>query len=211
MLLFIHGLSLASEGGFTMEKTLILGLSFWFGVGFQNGEVFHDYLPSWAGVLLANGMTAGTLCAILLTLLARLNRGHVSTLQVPLGTQSVPRVHEFVKAQATQAGWDRAATNRLQLAAEEVLVVMSEKSLEQEEGRHLRIDARERDGSIELDIVVAPQDINLEDRLALMAASKVPAEDAFAFRILASIVDEFHHAQYHGADFVTLRVASRPL
>jgi NCS2 family nucleobase:cation symporter-2/xanthine permease XanP len=211
VLLFIHGMALATEGGFTMEKTLILGLSFWFGVGFQNGEVFRDYLPSWAGVVLSNGMTAGTLCAILLTLLARLNRGHVTTLEVPLGTESVPRVHEFVKAQALHAGWDKAATNRLQLAAEEVLVVMSERSLEEEHYRRLHIEARELNGSIELDIVVAPQDINLEDRLTLMAASKVPPEDAFAFRILASIVDEFRHAQYHGADFVTLRVASRPL
>lgn len=211
VLLFIHGLSLASEGGFTTEKTLILGLSFWLGVGFQDGLVFADYLPSWAGVLLANGMTAGTLCAILLTLLARLNRGHVTTIEVPLGTQSVPEVHAFVRAQATHAGWDRAATNRLQLAAEEVLVVMSEKRLE-EEGRWLRIDARERDEAIELDIIVAPRDVNLEDRLSLMAsATPASPEDAFAFRILASIVDEFRHAQYHGTDFVTLRVASRPL
>jgi xanthine permease XanP len=204
-------MALATEGGFSMEKTLILGLSFWLGVGFQNGAVFQDFLPSWAGVLLSNGMTAGTLCAILLTLLARLAQGHVNRLEVPLGPGSVPRVHEFVKAQASRAGWDKAATNRLQLAAEEVLVVMSEKSLDEEGDRQLRIDARERDGSIELDIVVAPRGANLEDRLALMATPAEAPEEAFAFRILASIVDEFHHQQYHGTDFVTLRVASRPL
>jgi len=212
VLLFIHGLALATEGGFSMEKTLILGLSFWVGVGFQNGAIFADYLPAGAGVLLSNGMTAGTLCAILLTLLTRLNQGHVTHLVVPLGPQSVPRVHEFVKAQAAHAGWDKAASNRLQLAAEEVLVVMSDRSLEAEGGRQLRIDARERNGSIELDIVVAPRDANLEDRLALMATpAEAPPEEAFAFRILASIVDEFRHQQYHSADFVTLRVASRPL
>jgi len=211
VLLFIHGMALATEGGFSMEKTLILGLSFWLGVGFQNGAVFQDFLPSWAGVLLSNGMTAGTLCAILLTLLARLAQGQVNRLDVPLEPGSVPRVHEFVKAQASLAGWDRAATNRLQLAAEEVLVVMSEKSLDKEGERQLRIDARERDGSIELDIVVAPRGANLEDRLALMATPAQAPEEAFAFRILASIVDEFHHQQYHGTDFVTLRVASRPL
>ncbi|HKY94895.1 MAG TPA: solute carrier family 23 protein [Kiloniellales bacterium] len=212
VLLFIHGMALATEGGFSMEKTLILGLSFWLGVGFQDGAIFHDYLPDWAGVLLSNGMTAGTLCAILLTLLARLAQGHVDRLEVPLTPASVPRVHEFVKAQASHAGWDKAATNRLQLAAEEVLVVMSEKSLEEERERQLRIDAREREGSIELDIVVAPRGANLEDRLTLMATPlESPPEEAFAFRILASIVDEFHHQQYHGTDFVTLRVASRPL
>jgi len=212
VLLFIHGVALATEGGFSMEKTLILGLSFWVGVGFQNGQIFPDFLPSWAGVLLSNGMTAGTLCAILMTLLARLNQGHVTRLEVPLGPQSVPKVHEFVKAQASRAGWDKAATNRLQLAAEEVLVVMSDKSSEDEGGRQLHIDARERDGSIELDIVVAPRGTNLEDRLALMKTpAEAPPEEAFAFRILASIVDEFHHAQYHSADFVTLKVGSRPL
>jgi len=210
VLLFMHGLQLATEDGFSMETTLILGLSFWLGVGFQEGDIFARYLPDWASVVLGNGMTAGTLFAILLTLLVRLNQGRTNRLEVPLAAQSVPRIHAFVQGLASRAGWDRPATNRLQLAAEEVLVVMLEKAPEVGD-RLLRIDARQAAETIELDIVAAPRGANLEDRLAVLGAAEASPEEALSFRILASIVDEFRHQQYHGTDFITLKVASRPL
>ena len=209
VLLFMHGLTLVTEGGLTYEKGLVVGLGFWLGVGFQDQAIFYEWLPGWAAALLSNGMTAGTLVAILLTLLLGLKRGRGRKLQVPLAAASVPQVHAFVQQLAEEAGWDRAAVNRLQLAAEETLVVM----LEREDGapRDLRIEARLEETAVELDIVAGPRGANLEDELVRHARADAAPEDALSFRILASIVDELRHQQYHGTDFVTLKVSSRPL
>lgn len=209
VLLFMHGLTLVMQDGMTYEKTLVVGLGFWLGVGFQDQAIFYDYLPGWAASLLSNGMTAGTLAAILLTLALNLKRGRGRRLQVPLAAASVPKIHAFVQALATEAGWDRPATNRLELAAEETIVVMLDR--EAGEARDLRIEARLEEGVIELDIVAAPHGANLEDEMARFARTDAAPEDALSFRILGSIVDELRHQQYHGADFVTLKVASRPL
>ncbi len=62
-----------------------------------------------------------------------------------------------------------------------------------------------------LDILAAPQSANLEDRMLHFAKAEAAPEDALSFRILASIVEEFSHQQYHSTDFVTLRVACRAL
>jgi len=210
VLLFMHGLRLATQDGLTYETMLIVGLSFWLGVGFQSKALFYDQMPVWAQTLMSNGMTAGTIVAVLLTLLFRLRRGRPKRLTTELAASSVPAVHDFVEALGRRAGWNAASINRLQLAAEEALVVMLEKSGDSVAvTRQLRIEARASDGAIELDIIVAPRGINLEDQLPLAALANAPPEEVLPFRILASIVDDFRHQQFHGIDFVTLRVRSR--
>jgi xanthine permease XanP len=209
VLLFMHGLRLATQDGITYENILIVGLSFWLGVGFQNKALFYDLMPAWAQTLMSNGMTAGTIVAVLLTLLFRLRRGRPRRLTTDLATSSVPAVHEFVTALGQVAGWDAASINRLQLAAEEALVVMLEKSDDPGSVRQLRIEAREADGVIELDVIVAPRGTNLEDAMPVAALGTAPPEEVLPFRILASIVDDFRHQQFHGIDFITLRVRSR--
>ncbi len=210
VLLFMHGLTLVAEGGIDYEKALVVGLGFWLGVGFQDKELFYDDLPSWAATLLSNGMTAGTLAAIFLTLLLRLKRSPRERISVALAVASLPRLQDFLRKTAERAGWDGGAIKRLQLAAEETLVVLLERA-DGREDRTLTIEARRDEGMIGLHITAAPQGANLEDRLAQLDGGDVAPEDALSFRILASIVDEFIHQQYHDVDHLTLRVSSRPL
>ena len=68
-ILFVQGMRLVIADGMDHRKATICGLTFWVGVGFQNGWIFGDMLGDgfWA-VLLGNGMTAGAITAVLLTL-----------------------------------------------------------------------------------------------------------------------------------------------
>lgn len=211
VMLFGHGLHLVVEDGLSFETVLIVGLSFWLGIGFQNRVIFYDALPGWAQTLFSNGMTAGTLVALFLTLLLRLKDGRRERLQTRLAMAALPEVQRFLQGVAQAAGWDRAASSRLQLAAEETLVVMLDQVGGEGAPRQLRLDARRADSAIELDIVVAPLSANLTDDLTRSAAQEVSLEEALPFRILRSIADEIRHQQYHGIDFITLKVSSRPL
>ncbi|MDZ4736001.1 MAG: solute carrier family 23 protein [Rhodospirillaceae bacterium] len=212
VLLFMHGVKLATEEGITYENILIVGLGFWLGVGFQQKALFYDLMPAFAQSLLSNGMTAGTIVAILLTLLFRAKRGRPKRLATHFSVASVPQVHEFIESIARRAGWDKPAINRLQLAAEEALVVMLEKAKgTADDKRLLRVEVRQDEGMIELDLITAPRGANLEDELPLVMRSAAPPEDMLSFRILSSIVDDIRHQQFHGIDIVTLKVSSRPL
>ena len=58
-ILFVQGMKLVVESGLNSRKAVVVGLSFWIGVGFQNQVIFADLLGKTWGTLLGNGMTAG--------------------------------------------------------------------------------------------------------------------------------------------------------
>ena len=62
-LLFVVGMRIVIQDGIDYRKGLIAGVSFWIGVGFQNGVVFPEHVSGIAGGLLENGMTAGGMTA----------------------------------------------------------------------------------------------------------------------------------------------------
>jgi len=210
VLLFMHGINLVMQDGLTFENSLVVGLGFWLGVGFQQKALFYDLMPSWMASLLSNGMTSGTIAAIVLTLLLRLKTGQRQRIEAPLVPASLKPLHDFAQRLAVDAGWDRPASNRLQLAVEELFLVLLDQKKGEGAGR-LRIEARREAETIVLDIVAGPQGANLEDELPRQAQREPDAEDALSYRILNSIVDDLRHQQYHGIEFLTLRLSSRPL
>ena len=58
-MLFVVGMRIVVQDGIDYRKGIVVGVSFWIGVGFQNGVIFPEYFAEFAGGLLQNGMTAG--------------------------------------------------------------------------------------------------------------------------------------------------------
>ena len=73
-LLFMIGLKMIIEGGMDLHKGTIVGLAFITGIGCQYGLIYPDYLDEFAGGLLRNGMNAGALIIILMTLFLELTK-----------------------------------------------------------------------------------------------------------------------------------------
>ena len=71
-LLFVIGMKLVVQDGIDYRKGLVVGVSFWIGVGFQNDAIFPELVAGFAGGLLQNGMTAGGLTAMVMTLFMEL-------------------------------------------------------------------------------------------------------------------------------------------
>ena len=71
-MLFVVGMKVVVHDELDYRTGLVVGVSFWAGAGFQNGAVFPEYFAEFAGGLLQNGMTAGGLVAILMTLFVEL-------------------------------------------------------------------------------------------------------------------------------------------
>ena len=71
-MLFVVGMRVVIQNRIDYRSGLVTGLAFWTGVGFQNGVIFPEYFSEFAGGVLQNGMTAGGLVAILLSLFLEL-------------------------------------------------------------------------------------------------------------------------------------------
>ena len=60
-LLFVVGMRIVIQDGIDYRKGLVAGVSFWLGVGLQNGAIFPEHISGIAGGVLDNGITAGGL------------------------------------------------------------------------------------------------------------------------------------------------------
>lgn len=213
VLLFAQGLRLATADGLSYENGLVVCLSFWLGMAFQNRLIFPDQMSAWAHDLLDNGMTAGSLLAVLLTLvLAVKNRTRDRILLEP-SPAAIPELQAFLTGLAKRMRWDRSAIDRLQLVGEEALLFLlrKEEEIQRDEVLPIPVSAREVDGVLELELISGPDAENIETLVGeLREGGRVSAEDA-GLRILGHLAAELRHEQFHDRNYLLVKVDSRPL
>ena len=64
-------------------------------------------------VLLGNGMTAGTIVAVIMVAFLELTGSRRRRLNLALDSKAVPALEEFLRTFAARARWDSASTERL--------------------------------------------------------------------------------------------------
>ena len=209
-ILFVQGMRIVIGDGMDHRKATICGLTFWVGVGFQNGWIFADQLgDGFLAVLLGNGMTAGAITAILLTLFMNLAARRQRRLRVPLVSDSLGEVDEFLRQFAERAAWNEASTERLASAGEETLAVLLQEHPEEETPLRLTVSARPEDHAAELEFVTSLEGENVEDQLAYLSAlPPVADEREVSLRLLLHYASSVSHQKYHGVDIITVRVDS---
>ena len=208
-LLFIQGMKLVVQDGVDYRKSIIAGLAFWIGLGFQNQLIFAEQLGETWGGLLGNGMTAGGLTAMVLTLFVELTAARRRRLDVPLDAKVLPEIDALLRDLAGRLGWNADSTERLCSAGEETLVslVRQEKDAADVAGRRLRVVARNDHGTAELEFIAAVGETNLEDRMVLLTdQADTPNERELSLRLLRHYASSVRHQQYHDIDIVTVRV-----
>ena len=206
--LFVIGVKMAVQDGIDYRNGLIVGVAFWIGVGFQNDMVFPEHVSEFAGGLLRNGVTAGGLAVILLTLFVEMTKPRRSRIEAAFDPSVLPKIRQFLGTFAARSGWDTAMAERLDAACEETLLTLI--GQEKEEERRLRLVAyREGSGAV-VEFVVASRDDNIQDRLTALGdePGEVPAEREVSLRLLRRLASSVRHQQYRGADIVTIRVAA---
>ena len=208
-LLFIQGMKLVVHDGVDYRKSMIAGLAFWIGLGFQNRLIFAEQLGETWGGLLGNGMTAGGLTAMVLTLFVELTATRRRRLDVPLDGKVLPEIDTLLRDFAGRLRWNADSTERLCSAGEETLLslVRQEEEAADVEGRRLRVVARNDHGTVELEFIAAVGETNLEDRMILLTdEADTPNERELSLRLLRHYAASVRHQQYHDIDIVTVRV-----
>ena len=209
-MLFVLGMKIVVQDGIDYRNGVVAGVAFWIGVGFQNGLIFPEYAAEFAGGLLQNGMTAGGLVAILMTLFMELTQPRRRKIEVEFGLSALPKLREFIVEFASRSGWDTRMANRLDAAGEETLLTLLERDEGEEEPgpRRLLLTAHKEDGGAILEFVAAGGEDNLQDRIALLGEQTAGAsiEREVSLRLLRHLASSVRHQQYHDTDIVTVRV-----
>ena len=209
-LLFVQGMRTVFRDGVDGRKAAVIGVSLWIGIGFQNQVILPDLLTGTLGTLLSNGMTTGSVCVILLTLLMEFTSRRRRRLNVAMNLSSLPRIDSFLQGFATSVGWNEASINRLRSAGEETLssLLSQDEEPEEDAGKRLIVSARRADAVIEMEFVVTTEGGNLEDRLAyLNEQPEIQDEREISFRLLRHYASSVQHHKYHDIDIITVQVA----
>ena len=209
-MLFVVGMRIVAEEASDYRKGLIAGVSFWVGVGFQNNLIFGEYLEGFAGGFLENGMTAGGLLAIMLTLFTEATQARRHRLRTDLALSELPRIRQFLDDFTTRHRWGAEMSERLDAVAEETLLTLLdvEGADDRLAGRALRVTAGKQDGRAVLEFVAAAQGENIEDRMAVLdePTADRPVERDVSLRLLQHYATAVLHQQYHELEIVTVHV-----
>ena len=184
--------------------------AFWVGVGCQNDLLFPELLEELAGGLLQNGITAGGIVAILMTMFLEATAPRRSRIEAVLDSSVLPKIREFLGAFASRGGWGQEMIDRLDAASEETLLTLigQDEDGEKRERRRLLLTARKEAGGAVLEFVAASGEENLQNRIGLLADTPddVLVEREVSLRLLRHIASSVRHQQFHDLDIVTVRV-----
>ena len=208
-MLFVLGMKMVVQDGLDYRKGIIVGVSFWVGVGFQNQAIFAHQLGEWWGTLLGNGMTSGGLTAIALTAIMELAGGRRRRLNTELTDAALPAVDAFLADLGARRGWAEDAVQRLRAAGEEALQCLLNAGGEVSEARRLRVVARADRRSAVIELVAAVGEDNIEDLLVRLTDLPGDApEREMSLRLLRHHATAVRHQQYHGTDVLVVTVAA---
>ena len=207
---FVRGMAEVVQGGIDHRKGLIAGAAFWVGVGCQNGLIFPELLADLAGGLLQNGITAGGLTAIFMTLFIELTAPRRHRIEAALDLDALPTLRDFLGTFAARSGWGEKMVHRLDAASEETLLTLvgQDEGREKRGRRRLLLQARKEAGGAVLEFIAAGGEENLQDRMGLLAdrPDDVLMEREVSLRLLRHIASSVRHQQFHDSDIVTVRV-----
>ena len=224
VMLFVVGVREVMQEGLDYSTGLIVGVSFWIGVGFQAQLIFPDIVQDFAGGLFRNGMVAGGLTAILLTLAVNLTQPRRGRFAGRAEAAELANIQAFLEAFAERHNWGDALKQRLAAAAEEALAAllqseaMESEETQSEEGgtapeaRPLQMTVRGTGAGATLELVTAvASEENLQDRIALLREEPADGDSVrdVSLRLLRHLASSVRHQQFHNADVLTVQVDGR--
>ena len=209
--LFVKGMQLVVSGGLNYSRMLITGLSFWIGASCQFGLLLPDKLPLFAGGLFNNGLAAGGITAITMTILMEFTGGRRRSLETYLKVSCLPELRKFAAAFGNDSGFTQKMLMRLDAVVEETLLTLLEDQTDDRvPNRSLKVTAHVEGGDAVLEFIARSSEGNIEDRIALLddVRDSRPAERDISLHLLRHLASEVQHRQYHDIDLITVRVES---
>ena len=209
-LLFVIGVRIVVNDDLDVRKGLVIGVSFWVGTGFQHGLIFPELTADFAGGLLQNGMTAGGLCALLLSLAQTVTLVRPRRIETVLNTAALRELQVFARDFVRRSRRNDRLAHRLDAAIEETVHLLTE--LPGQVPRRLSLTLRAEGSGAVLEFIAAPGERNLEDLMTVLGEKRADPTDAgeVSLRLLRNVSSSVRHQQYHDVDVVTVRVDGGP-
>lgn len=211
-MLFMIGVQMVFQDGIDYRRSLIVGIAFWSGIGFQSGVIFPEIFSSFVLGILNDGMTSGAIVAIIMTLFMMMTEARPRQTKVMLDLSALPDLADFVRDFTATSNWDEHMGTRLNAVVEEVVLTLLRGKCDAKPSasRRLRLKAQKKANGAILEFTASSGDEaeNFQDRIAQLGeqVEDTRFEREVSMRILREYAASIHHQQYHDMDVVTVRV-----
>jgi len=207
-MLFVLGMKIVVQDGINYRNGLICGISFWIGVGLQNGVIFPEFFNDFAAGAFENGMVSGGLVAIFLTILSEFTIRSRKRIRTQLNISALDELQSFTEKFSKQHSWGRDFTLRVEGALEEALLILCNQTEEPTVDGVLELMITDESSFATLEFFAGDTKENLEDRIALMGSdiSTPDVERDFSIRMLKHLTASVRHERYHGTEILILKV-----
>ncbi|MCY4232358.1 MAG: purine/pyrimidine permease [Bacteroidetes bacterium] len=207
-MLFILGMKIVLQDGLNYKTGLICGISFWVGVGIQNGDIFPGFFNEFAAGAFKNGMVSGGLIAIALTLISDFSFRGRQRIQTKLDISVFDELRGFIDNFSKKFSWSGDFTLRVEAAVEEALLILCDESKEDNKEGALQLSIKNEPSQATLEFYAGDSKENLEDRIALLGTdiSTPDIERDFSVRMLKHLTTSVRHERYHGTEILILKV-----
>ncbi len=215
--LLVEGMKMVVQDAPDYRTGLVIGSAVFIGMGLQTGLAPLPIGDLWETVF-QKALTAGGVTLVLLTVFAEFNRRRVRRLRTQANMQALPKINEFLKDFSSYKRWDSRMTDRLQVVAEETLLILSEGREDGQAGeKRLLVTVSGQAQGAELEFVSSSGNAeNLEDSISLLTNSDPEAsepedlesavEREASLRLLRYYAASVTHRQYHDIEAITIRV-----
>jgi NCS2 family nucleobase:cation symporter-2/xanthine permease XanP len=125
-MMFPSGLELVFSHGINHRSGLLVGISLCMGIVAESGLFFPNLFPTSIDVFLNNGVAAGGLTAIILSLLFRFTEKQVYATELPASLDNLPVLMDRIRQAGDFLDIPKEQVLKLQLVCEEILVHISD-------------------------------------------------------------------------------------
>lgn len=198
------GLELVFAHGINHRTGLLVGVSVCIGLVAESGKFFPDLFPISLGVFLNNGVAAGGLAAIILSLLFRLTENRGYAIRVPAGLENLPHLAEHIQKAGEALDLSPDQVLHLELACEEIFLHIARTG--GETSLALRIKLVEEDLVVEIIYGQNLGDLAGIRMPANLLAAKEPELDSLGLALLHQVVHDFHQVVISGITYVWFKV-----
>jgi NCS2 family nucleobase:cation symporter-2/xanthine permease XanP len=198
------GLELVFAHGINHRTGLLVGVSVCIGLVAESGKFFPELFPIALGVFLNNGVAAGGLATIILSLLFRLTENRGYAIRVPAGLENLPQLAEQIQIAGEALDLSADQVLRLELACEEIFLHIARTG--GENSLALRIKLVEEELVVEIIYGQNLGDLAGIRMPANLLAAKEPELDTLGLALLHQVVHDFHQVVISGITYIWFKV-----
>jgi NCS2 family nucleobase:cation symporter-2/xanthine permease XanP len=203
-MMFPSGLELVFSHGINHRSGLLVGISLCTGIVAETGLFFTDLFHTSIAVFLDNGVAAGGLTAILLSLLFRITEKQVYATELPASLDNLPVLMDRIRQAGEYLDIPKEQVLRLQLVCEEILVHISGSADAENRQRFmaLKITDHEDDLTVEISCGRHLEDLKMIHIPPDLMTAADRDLDNLGLALFKHLIKDFRQASLSGVSYI---------